>query len=107
MHVKPSFRMLEVESSMQRILVRKLAITGVAIALIAVSVLSVALTARARQNTPFVLTSQTVPLVSRAHLLRAANAQQQLILSVGLQLRNQQELQTLLSEMYNPHSSSY
>ena len=36
-----------------------------------------------------------------------ANAQQQLNLSIGLQLRNQQELQLLLREMYTPHSPSY
>ncbi len=92
---------------MQRILVRKLAITSVALALIGVSVLSVAVIARAKQNSPFVLTSQTVPLVSHAHLLGAASAQQQLKLSIGLHLRNQQELQTLLSDMYNPHSPTY
>ena len=92
---------------MQRMFVRKLAITGVALALIAVSVLSLAVIARAKQDTPFVLTSQAVPLVSHAHLLGAASAQQQLNLSIGLHLRNQQELHALLSGMYNPHSPLY
>ncbi len=92
---------------MQRIFVRKLAITGVAIALIAVSVLSLAVVARAKQDSPFVLTGQTVPLASHARLLGAASAQQPLKLSIGLHLRNQQELQTLLSDMYNPQSPSY
>ncbi len=92
---------------MKRTIVRQLGIASVALIIVSVSVLSIAFIARAKQNSPFVLTSQTVPLVSRAHLVGAASAQQQLNLSVGLQLRNQQELQTLLSEMYNPHSSSY
>ena len=92
---------------MQRIFVRKLAITGVAIALIAVSVLSLAVIARAKQDSAFVLTSQTVPLASHAHLLGAASAQQPLKLSIGLHLRNQQELQSLLSDLYNPQSPSY
>ena len=92
---------------MKRTIVRKLGITSVAFIIVSVSVLSIAFIARAKQNSPYVLTNQTVPLVSRAHLLGAASSQQQLNLSVGLQLRNQQELQTLLSEMYDPHSSSY
>jgi subtilase family serine protease len=92
---------------MKRTFVRQLAITSVVIVLVSVSILSVALMAKANQNAPYVLTSQTVPLVSRAHLLGAANAQQQLKLSIGLQLRNQQELHTLLSDLSNPHSPRY
>src|SRR5690242_1811582 len=98
---------MELESCMKRTIVRKLGITSVALIIVSVSVLSIAFIARAKQNSPYVLTSQTVPLVSRAHLLGAASSQQQLNLSVGLQLRNQQELDNLLSAMYNPHSSMY
>ncbi len=97
----------EVESYMKRTFVRQLAITSVVIVLVSVSILSVALMAKANQNAPYVLTSQTVPLVSRARLLGAASAQQQLNLSIGLQLRNQQELHMLLSDMYDPHSPMY
>ena len=92
---------------MKRTFVRQLAIASVVIGLVSVSILSVALMAKANQNVPYVLTSQTAPLVSRAHLLGAASAQQKLDLSVGLQLRNRQELQSLLSDMYNPHSPLY
>src|SRR5712692_6389647 len=92
---------------MQRAFVRQLAIVSVVLISISISVLSVTLIARARQNFPYVLTSQTVPLVSRARLLGEANAQQQLNLSIGLQLRNQQELQTLLIDQSNPQSPRY
>ncbi len=92
---------------MQRTFVRKLGTTSVAIILVCISVLSIALIARAKQNSPYVLKNQTVPLISQAHLLGPASAQQQLDLSIGLQLRNQQELQTLLADMYNPQSPSY
>ena len=92
---------------MQRTFARTLGIVGVVLILVSISVLSVALNARARQNSPYVLTGQIVPLVSRAHLVGPANAQQQLNLSVGLQLRNQQELQTLLSDQSNPQSPRY
>jgi subtilase family serine protease len=92
---------------MQRTLVRQLGIASVALILVAISVLSVAFIARARQDSPYVFTNQTVPLVRHAHVVGAASATQQLNLSVGLQLRNQQELQSLLSDMYNPQSPAY
>jgi len=92
---------------MKRTIVRQLGVVSVIIVLIGISVLSATLIARARQNTPYVLTSQTVPLVSHARSLGAPSAQQQLNLSIGLQLRNQQELNALLSDLYNPHSPTY
>ena len=92
---------------MKRTLVRKLGITCVAFIIVSISVFSFAFVANARQNSPFVLTNQSVPLVSHAHQVGVANAQQQLNLSIGLQLRNQQELQSLLREMYTPHSPGY
>jgi subtilase family serine protease len=92
---------------MQRTFVRQLGIVSVVIILVGISALSVAFIARARQNSPYVLTSQTVPLVSRAHVIGPASAQQPLKLSIGLHLRNQQELQSLLSDLSNPHSPRY
>ena len=92
---------------MQRIFLRKLAIAGVTILLLGVSILSVVFIARARQNAPFVLTNQVAPLTSRARMVGPADAQQQLNLSVGLQLRNRQELASLLSDLYNPRSPRY
>ena len=92
---------------MQRTFVRQLAIAVLVIVLVSTSVLSIAFIARANQNSPYVITSQTVPLVSRARLLGAASAQQRLDLSIGLQLRNRQELQSLLSDQSNPRSPVY
>ena len=92
---------------MQRIFVRKLVISLVAVALIGLSILSISLVVQARQNQRIVLSGQTVPLLKHAHLIGTASAQQKLDLSVGLQLRNQQELENLLSNMYNPRSSEY
>ena len=92
---------------MQRAFVRQLAIVSVVLISVSISVLSVTLIARARQNTPYALASQTVPLVTHANLLGPANAQQQLNLSIGLQLRNRQELQTFLSDRSNPRSPRY
>ena len=92
---------------MQRTYLRKLLTTCVGLAIIVASILSVVFIARAKQNSPFVLTSQSVPLVSRAHMVGPASAQQQLNLSVGLQLRNQSDLANLLSDLNNPRSSRY
>ncbi|HJT59599.1 MAG TPA: S53 family peptidase, partial [Ktedonobacteraceae bacterium] len=85
----------------------KLGITCVVVLFVGLSVLSIALIARAKNDSPFVLKNQVAPLVSRAQLVGPASSQQQLNLSVGLQLRNQQELDNLLSAMYDPHSSMY
>jgi subtilase family serine protease len=98
---------LELESCMRRTIVRKLAITSVVVIVICTSVFSVAFIAKANQNIPYVLTSQTAPLVSHARLVGPAHAQQQLNLSIGLQLRNRQELQPLLSDQSNPQSLMY
>ena len=92
---------------MKRTNLYKLGITCIAFIIVNISVLSIAFIAEAKQNSPYVLTNQAVPLVSHAHLVGEASAQQQLNLSIGLQLRNRQELQTLLRGMYNPHSPSY
>ncbi|HEU0003309.1 MAG TPA: protease pro-enzyme activation domain-containing protein, partial [Ktedonobacteraceae bacterium] len=92
---------------MQRTYLRKLVTTCVGLVIIVASILSVVFIARAKQNSPFVLTNQTVPLVSRARMVGPADAQQQLNLSVGLQLRNRSELDSLLSDLNNPRSSRY
>jgi kumamolisin len=92
---------------MQRIPLRKLITVGVTLVLLSVSILSVVVIARARQNAPYLMTGQVAPLVAHARLVGPADAQQQLSLSVGLQLRNRQELENLLSDMYNPRSPSY
>jgi subtilase family serine protease len=99
--------LLDVESYMQCIFVRKLVIALVAVALIGLNIFSISLVVQARQDLRIVLSAQTVPLLKRAHLVGAASVQQELNHSVGLQLRNQQELENLLSNMYNPHSSEY
>src|SRR6202022_4196250 len=92
---------------MQRTYLRKLLTTCVGLAIIVASILSVVFIAKEKQNSPFVLTNQSVPLVSRAHMVGPADAQQQLNLSVGLQLRNRSDLTNLLSDLNNPRSSRY
>jgi len=92
---------------MPRKFVHRLVIAGVALLLVGVSILSVQLIAHATLPQRVALSGQTVPLVSHATMLGAASSQQQLSLSVGLQLRNRQELANLLSNLYDPRSPMY
>src|ERR1700692_2334177 len=93
-----------VESCMQRIFVRKLVISMVVVALLGLSIFRISFVVQARQNQRIALSAQIVPRLTQAHLVGATSAQQMLHLSIGLQLRNQQELENLLSNMYNPRS---
>lgn len=92
---------------MQRSFVHKLVLATVVMIVIGVGIFSVSLIARARPNQRIPISGQTVPLIKQAHFVGAASGHQQLNLSVGLQLRNQQELSDVLSNIYNPRSSQY
>ncbi len=90
-------------------IVHKFVLAVVALLVVGVGIFSITLIARARQSSssPVSISGQTVPLISQAKLLGTASGQQQLNLSVGLQMRNQQELNILLVNQHNPHSSLY
>lgn len=92
---------------MQRSLIHKVMLTTVAGIVVVVGILSISLIAHARSDARVPISGQTVPLIKKARFIGAASGQQQLDLSVGLQLRNQQELAGLLDNMYNPRSSLY
>lgn len=53
------------------------------------------------------LRAQTVPLVQQAQLVQAADVSQQLNLSIGLQIRNPNDLDALLTALYDPQSPQY
>src|SRR5579884_3526263 len=91
---------------MKRTLVRNLLSGVVAAALLGASLLTLHF-AHADSNQRVLLQNQTVPLVQQAQLLQAADANQQLNLSIGLQLRNTDQLDALLAAMYNPQSPQY
>src|SRR5260370_10993505 len=79
----------------------------VALLLVGTSLIAVSMAVRAGSNQRATLFGQTAPLVQQARLLRAADANQQLNLSIGLQLRNQTDLDSLLSAIYDPQSPQY
>lgn len=92
---------------MQRHLIRNLIFLAVAMLLLVGSLVTVSMVARAQQDARFTLTSQNVPLIQQARLLHAADASQQLDLSIGLRLNNAASLQQLLRAMYTPGSAQY
>jgi Pro-kumamolisin, activation domain len=54
-----------------------------------------------------VLPGNRPPIMQIAHLLRATDQTQQMILSINFQLRNQAELDELLREQQDPNSPNY
>lgn len=95
---------------MQRTIVRNFLFVGIALVLIGVSLLSIRLVVHANPadlNQRVNISGQTAPLVSQAHLLSATDAQQQLNLSIALQMRNGAVLDGLLAALYDPRSVQY
>src|SRR5258708_9410242 len=92
---------------LQRVIVRNLLFVVTALLLIVTSLIAVSVGVQADLNTRVALTSQAVSLIQQAHLLHAADGGQQINLSVGLQVRNQAELDSLLQAIYDPRSAQY
>src|SRR6266581_1339595 len=94
---------------MKRTNVRKLTALFAVVALLAVSVsvISIEFVAHAKPDLGTPIRGGDVPLVKHAHLLGAVSGQRQLDLSVGLALNNQDQLDSLLRDLYNPGSPRY
>ncbi len=92
---------------MQRNIRRNLLFVVSAVLLIGTSLIAVHLSARADLNQRVTLKGQFAPLVQQAHLIQATDANQQLNLSIGLKIRNQADLDSLLQAMYDPQSAQY
>jgi subtilase family serine protease len=92
---------------LQRDIVRNILFVVTALLLIVTSLIAVSVSVQADLNTRVALTGQSVPLIHQAHLLHAADGDQQINLSVGLQVRNQAELDSLLQAIYDPRSAQY
>ncbi len=92
---------------MQRNIVCNVLFIATALALIIGSLLAMRVVARADQNAPARLNAQVAPLIQHAQLLQAADASQQLNLSIGLQPQNQAQLASMLSAIYDPQSPQY
>src|SRR5215469_11018654 len=74
---------------------------------VSLSVLSIEFIAHARPDLGTPLRGGDVPLLRHAHLVGVVSKQQQLDISVGLALNNQDELDSLLRDLYNPASPRF
>ena len=92
---------------MRRHLVRNSLFLVIAALLVAGSLITVSLVARAQQDARVTLGGQNVPLIQRARLLQEADASQALNLSVGLRPNDPAALANLLRAIYTPGSSQY
>src|SRR5947209_855299 len=93
---------------MHRNLVRNLLFISVTLFLLGTSLTVVRIVmVHADANQRFTLHDQAVPLLAHAQFLQAAGANQQLDLSIGLQLRDSAALDRLLAALYDPQSSHY
>src|SRR6266516_1645293 len=95
------------ECSMQRNLVRKFLFVVTSLLLIVTSLLTMRIVARADLNSRSILSGQAVLLIQQSHLMQATDPNQQMNLSIGLQLRNSPDLDSLLSAIYDPQSPQY
>ncbi|HEY1354451.1 MAG TPA: S53 family peptidase [Ktedonobacteraceae bacterium] len=92
---------------MRRSLVSNGLFCMLAVGLMAGSVLTLHLVARANQDTAVALSGQSVPLVQRAHFVRAADVGMLLHLSIGLRPADSAGLQQTLQAIYTPGSPDY
>ena len=92
---------------MRQNLVRNVLFGAIALLLLGASLLAVHGGVRADANQRVTMNRQIVPLVRQAHLVGTTDVNQLLNLSIGLQVRNQADLDNLLSDIYNPTSARY
>jgi len=95
------------EICMRQQLVRNVLFGVTALLLIGASFVTMHVGVRANSDQRMTMKGQIGPFVQQAHLLQATDPNQQLTLSVSLQLRNQADLNNVLSSLYNPQSAEY
>lgn len=92
---------------MRRRFVFKLAATVAILAVICLSIFGAVVMANAQAAQRQPIMGQTVPALKHAQFVSAAEVRQPLKLSIGLRLRNQPQLDTLLNNIENPRSVLY
>jgi subtilase family serine protease len=90
---------------MKRTYMRSLIIMGLLLLIVGAGIAVKGRVAQA--DVPVALDSQVDPAISQSQLVQAAPAEQPLNISVGLQMRNPDEFDSLLSAMYDPASPTY
>src|SRR5437868_6515833 len=98
---------IPLENRMRQNFVRNVLFGAIALLLLGTSLLAMHGGVHANANQRITMHSQVVPLLQQAHFVQAADINQSLNLSIGLQVRNQMDLDNLLSEINHPASSHY
>jgi kumamolisin len=96
-----------IEYRMQRHSILKWIFVASAVLLCGISIFSVALMAHATSQSRVPVNGQVSPLISHSRMVGSASSQQQLQLSIGLKMRNEPQLATLLHDLYTPGSSQF
>ncbi len=92
---------------MQRSFVQKVIVIGMALLALGIGAFSISQRAHASFDQRVPISSQTVPLIKHSRMLHHAGTGQQLDLSIALRARNQQAMDQLLQNLYNPLSPQY
>jgi subtilase family serine protease len=92
---------------MQRHSILKWVFVAGAVLLCGISIFSVAIMAHATPQARVPVNGQVPPLISHSRMLGSASSQQQLQLSIGLKMRNEPQLETLLHDLYTPGSAQF
>src|ERR1051326_2951534 len=92
---------------MQRSFVQKVIVIGMALLTLGIGAFSISQRAHASFDQRVPISSQTVPLIKHSRMLHHAGTGQQLDLSIALRARNQQAMDQLLQNLYNPLSPQY
>lgn len=90
---------------MKRMYMRNLLITGILLLIVGAGIAIKG--GNAQADAPVALDNHVDPVISQSKLVSTAPASQQLNLSVGLQMRHTRKLDSLLSAIDDPASSSY
>lgn len=88
-------------------LIQTLWLWGLIIALIGAGIAGISVMAHAQSDPRVSMSGQTVPSIQQAQMIGDVQSQQQMQLSIGLQLRNKTALKQLLQAIYNPDSAQY
>src|SRR5256885_2011333 len=92
---------------MRRSFVQKVIVIGMALLTLGIGAFSISQHAHASLDQRIPISNQTVPLIKQSRMLHSAGAGQQLDLSIALRARNQQAMDQLLQNLYNPSSPQY
>lgn len=92
---------------MKHRLIQILWLWGLVIVVIGAGIAGISVMAHAQSDQRVSMVGQTAPLIQQAQMIGSVQSQQQMQLSIGLQLRHKTALKQLLQAIYKPGSTQY